>query len=696
MTALTSLGRRGWETARSVRQHALRVPLVDRLLVGLLALLAIVDGARAFFPFYIRGDLLYHWGLARTILHGQFPPGGPYEGLPAYYPPGFHLLLAAGSRLSGLDVTAVTMILGLAWLPVLPLTTYLLARRLTGRPNVAILAAVLTAFGGGFDLSPDRLWVNSLFPSGQEAYPLYPRDLVFGLLPLAIWAFIRALDEPGRWLRWSLFSGAILGICGLIQVQLLLPIPLVLGVPAVALAWRQPAHRRTVLASLAVAGLVALGFVAPWIVEVAGQIGRNGGVALDSADSLQPARFGFWSYPVQFGLLLPLAVMGSGVVLLFLRRADGPRPGGVRSGPWSPRPAEGALALLPWFAVPFALAVLYNPGWPLEDALRPQRMWLLAGQPAAILAAIGLVAVAEDVIVGAWGRARLVVPVIAAVVVIMTVPATLATARLLSIQWTDNEYANLHLDADHVPDFQALLGTAGPRQTVLTYEDWSSLAWYQAGAAVVAVKPPGYAKLAFDPKVLTGHGQAERRRDLAAAMTGDPTTLGRIAEVYGAQEILLARRGDRWGIVDVVASLAMSSADSGATAREGNGWDLVDLAAGGRLVLPTAVTGPLDLELRFEGKRDNASVPARRFRLLAGGIAGGERPLADLVVPPSGPNDWEVLHTSIDLGTGESLLLEALDPLSLQSVRGFASAAPPTGWQVVSQTADAVLLGRVP
>ena len=190
--------------------------------------------------------------------------------------------------------------------PVLPLTTYLLARRLTGRPNVAILAAVLTAFGGGFDLSPDRLWVNSLFPSGQEAYPLYPRDLVFGLLPLAIWAFIRALDEPGRWLRWSLFSGAILGICGLIQVQLLLPIPLVLGVPAVALAWRQPAHRRTVLASLAVAGLVALGFVAPWIVEVAGQIGSNGGVALDSADSLQPARFGFWSYPVQFGLLLPL------------------------------------------------------------------------------------------------------------------------------------------------------------------------------------------------------------------------------------------------------------------------------------------------------------------------------------------------------------------------------------------------------
>src|SRR5207247_8986720 len=128
----------------------------------------------------------------------------------------------------------------------------------------------------------------------------------------------------------------------------------------------------------------------------------------------------------------------------------------------------------------------------------------------------------------------------------------------------------------------------------------------------------------------------------------------------------------------------------------GDDWALVGVAAGRRLVSPTAGTGPLCLELRSEGKRVNASVPARRFRLLAGGIAGGERPLADLVVPPSGPNDWEVLHTSIDLGTGESLLLEALDPLSLQSVRGFAPAAPPTGWQVVRQTADAVLLGRVP
>ena len=60
--------------------------------------------------------------------------------------------------------------------------------------------------------------------------------------------------------------------------------------------------------------------------------------------------------------------------------------------------------LVAWFTVPFLLAVLYRPDWPLEDALRPQRLWLLAGQPAAILAAIGLVAGAEQLARGSWRR----------------------------------------------------------------------------------------------------------------------------------------------------------------------------------------------------------------------------------------------------------------------------------------------------
>jgi hypothetical protein len=54
-------------------------------------------------------------------------------------------------------------------------------------------------------------------------------------------------------------------------------------------------------------------------------------------------------------------------------------------------PSEGGLLLIAWWVVPWVLAVLYQPSWPLEDALRPQRLWLIASQPGLILGAIGLV-----------------------------------------------------------------------------------------------------------------------------------------------------------------------------------------------------------------------------------------------------------------------------------------------------------------
>jgi hypothetical protein len=691
MTAATSLSRRGWETARSLRQRLVAVPFATRLLAAIVVIATVVDGLRAVVPLNMRGDLLYHWALARTILRGELPPGGPYADLPAYYPPGFHLLLAAASKLTTLDVTAVTALLGVMWLPVLPLTTYLLARRLTGRPVVAAIAVVLTVFGGAYDLSADRLWVNSLFPAGHEAFPLYPRDVVFGLLPLAAWAFVRAIDPADtRWLRWSLLAGIVLGVCGLFQVQLLLPIPFAFLAPAIV-AWRRDPRRSGALAgSLLISGLATVVIVAPWIVGAVDLIRRNGGVVLASSENLQPARFGFWSYPAQFGLVLPLALVGCGVVLLFLRRADGPRPAGRAVGAWRPSPPEAPLLLLAWFAVPFVLAILYSPSWPLEDALRPQRLWLIAGQPAMILAAIGLVTVAEDVILGTLRRARLLVPIVVAVPLVITVPTTLATQQLLWTIWPTPQYAHLRLDVDHVPDFGALLGTSGPRETVLSYEDWSSLIWYETGEAVVAVNPPGYAKLAFDPAVFTGRSQDVRRADVQAAFRGDVTTLAAAADRYAATTIVLARRGDRVGLIDAVASLSLD-ASSGATARAGNGWDVVDLAAGGRLVVPLQASGTLDLELRFEGEQNNVPLPARRFRLVAG------RAVADLVVPPTGTDEWQIVRAFVTLQPGEPLVVEALDGLALQSIRGFVPLTGfPAGWVLRSETTDATVLVRSP
>ena len=656
-----------------------------------------IYGARALAPFYVRGDLLYHWGLTNTILLGSFPAEGPYLGLPAYYPPGFHMLLAGLSRLLSTDVPTATAVLGVLWLPVIPLGAYLLTRRLSGRRDVALLAAVLTAFAGGFDLSADRLWVNSMFMVGQAFYPIYPRDLVFGLLPFAILAFLRATDDGSRALGWAALAGVLLGVCGLLQIQLLIPIPVTLAFVVIVLGLRHEVRWFRLVGVLVVTGLTAAVLVAPWLIDLAGTIRTNGGVSIDSSEDLLPVRIGFWQYPIQFGLILPLTIVGAGVALSFLRRPSGPAPSDD-PGSWAPRQLAGPSLLVPWWLIPFALAALYQPTWPLEDALRPQRMWMVSSQPGLILAAFGLMALIEAVRRRRPARPRLVAVGLAVTLLVATVPTTLATERLLWTLWTEPQYAHLQLDEDRVPEMSDLLTVAGPRPTILTYEDWSSLVWYETGAAVVAVLPPGYAKLAFDPAVFTGFGQDQRRHDLATALTGDATALTAAADRFGADRIVLGRRGEAVGRISRVAALA--AAQPGATTGStrilpGNGWDAVVLEPGATLSLPVSSVGePIELEIRVLarfGEEADVAGP-RRIR-----VSAGDRLVEELVVPPTETPEFQVVRTSATLAADEPLVIEAVDPIAIQSVTGYVpDSGPPAGWQTVTETDDAVVWGRTP
>ena len=693
MTAGSRVGRLGGRFDRSVRGSRLRQPgRVGWALIGLVVAGVLIDGARGLAPAFPGGDLLYHWGLTHGLLRGELPPGGPYEGLPAYYPPGFHAVIAVFSAITAVSVESATLLLGFAWLPVLPLATFALARYVTGRAEIALLAAALTVFGGAFDLGDGRLWVNSLFLVGQQAYPLFPRDLVFGLLPLAVLAFLRALASERAW-AWAVVAGALLGACALIQVQLLLPIPIALFVAALATAIIDPGRRGAAALALVVTGGLASIAISPWLFDTLATIRRNGGVALDSAETLLPARIGLWDYPREFGLLLPLALVGIGLVLVHLRDRN-PIVSGL-----SPRRSETPLVLVAWFAVPWVMAVFYDPGWPLEDALRPQRLWLLSSQPGAILAAIGLVALARYVVGARWQRTRLVTPAIVAVFLVVAVPTVVFTVRLLSETWTRPQYVHLRLDRDHVPDMAVILSDTGPRSTVLTYEDWSSLAWYETGSWVVAVKPPGYAKLAFDPEIFTGRSQEARRTDVARAFQGDPAILVSVADRYHADRILLAQRGDRWGVIHEVAALAAvqpGAVSGGAAVVEGNGWDGVALQPGARLLLaPAVVDRPIALEIRFLGESADPSVPQRRVRLLAVG-SDGDRDVGDLALPATAADEWQVVGAEITLRPGERLAIEAVEGVTVQSVLGFAASGPPDGWRTVTETADAVLLERIP
>ena len=654
----------------------------------------LIDGGRGLFPAYPRGDLLYHWALTHGILRGDLPPGGPYEGLPAYYPPGFHLLLAAATTLSGWALPTVTLVLGFAWLPVLPLAMFALARRLTDRSDIALVAATLAVFAGGYDFNPDRLWVNSLFLAGQEAYPLYPRDVVFALLPVGVLAFLRAIDGSSRhgW-AWAIAAGLLLGGCALIQVQLLLPIPLALVTTAVAASAADRWGRRPALLALVITGAITFLLAAPWLVPIYGDIRRNGGVALDSAETLLPARIGLWDMPREFGLVLPLASAGAGAVFIHFRHRD-PELTGLR-----PREVWAPLVLVPWFVLPWILAILYDPGWPLEDALRPQRLWLLSGQPATILAAIGLFALAKQVVATRWRRPRWVIPAVVAIVMVMTVPTTFFTVRLLSQTWLDPRYAALDLDRDRVPDMTAVLGDRGPRTTVLTYEDWSSLVWYETGSYVVAVNPPGYAKLAFDPARFGGHSQADRRLDVGRAFDGDPDDLRAIADRYRADRILIARRDDHWGLIHQVAAVAAEEPGrvAGGVARvAGNGWDAESLEPGASLIMvPAQPGGEIRLEIRLGGTLAGRALPARRFDLVAVG-SGTERDLGETAAPATIVDDWQIVPATVVLLPGEAVAVRAIDPILVQSVLGYVPAVPPAGWRVAGEAPDWIVLERAP
>lgn len=673
---------------RSVRQRLRTLNRIEWALLALVVLAVAVHVFRGLAPTYPGGDLLYHWGLTHGILRGEFPPGGPYQGLPAYYPPGFHVLLALTSTLLGSTVEGATALLGIVWLPVLPLSTFLLASYVTGRAAVALMATTLTVFAGGYDFAADRLWVNSLFLVGHEAYPLYPRDIVFGLLPLAVYSFLRALDGPASW-RWAALAGLLLGVCGLVQVQLLLPIPFALATVAVAVAVRRPEHRATSVTVLAVTGVVTILLVGPWLIDIASTIRLNGGVALDSADTLLPARIAFWDVPRQFGTVLPLALVGSLVIVTALR---GRKP---CSGSLRPRVHEAPFVLIAWFAIPFVLAFLYESSWPFEEALRPQRLWLLSSQPAAILAGIGLAFTAEQVVAGRQRRPRLAAPLIAITLIVATVPTIFFTTRLLAGTWTEPEYGHLQLLRDRVPDMAAVLGSRGGRETVLTYEDWSSLAWYHTGVWVVAVKPPGYAKLAFDPGIFSRHSQAQRRRDVARAFGGATSALGSVADEYGAARILLARRGDAWGVIhQVAATAAADEAPTGTRIVDGNGWDVVALSPGAKLAFPIEAQGPVNLEMRFRADVPDGSVPDRAFRLLAVGPTSDVRVLGEYLLPATSIEEWQIVTAKVAFRGGEQLVLVAIDPLMIQSILGFARSSPPPGWHVGRLTEDAVLLER--
>jgi hypothetical protein len=167
--------------------------------------------------------------------------------------------------------------------------------------------------------------------------------------------------------------------------------------------------------------------------------------------------------------------------------------------------------------------------------------------------------------------------------------------------------------------------------------------------------------------------------------------------------VVLARRGARLGGFDamaVPASAGPGALGGAAGVVTGNGWDALALQPGTTLDFATRIDGPIHLEIRVARPQAGEPEPDLRLRVSAVGPDGADGSPVAIDVPASLADPWHVAAADLVLRIGDSLRLEALGPVTIQSVRGFVpvngtlavGSSPITGWRVAVATPDAVAL----
>lgn len=481
------------------------------LLIALAGLAALLIGSDGFqIAAWTGGDLAYHRGVALTMLGGDLQGEGPYRGLLTYYGGLYPLLLGWLSAATGEPFDTVLSVV--SWLGALawPAVLWLLGRRIWPGDRLATalfvflgtIAAPLTHRG--------PIWVNSVLASSQLAFPLYPRDVALTLLVVGAWAALGSTARQRVWL-----TGLVLGLIVLFHLQIA-----VVGAGLLA-AWRgwEALRGRTgrPVAELAGAALAALVVAGPWLLPRAAAAVESGRLLLADYPGTPVFRLGPENAVAAFGVAGLLGGLG-----LLVLAAGRPLPGRVRP-------------FAAWFVGLGALGLLDRilPGL---DVVSERRLWLLAS--------IGLLVVAAATTVVLIRRLprRWAGLFVAAVLVLPMLPATVAVGLSVRAAWEPGRAGDRSWDVTAwEPIWSVLTERVRARggETVVTYDAYGTWVWSFSGAQVVAAWLPGPFKLGFDPAVLTGHGQLERWRDLAAGFGAGRDGVCKLAGEYEAGSILL-------------------------------------------------------------------------------------------------------------------------------------------------------------
>lgn len=233
-------------------------PLLEvRLLWVILLLGLLLRLGGMLYPQFRSSDLIFHAHRAAWVASGDliFTADLPDVNVPAPYPPGLYVsLLPAGLLLP--DLPLLLQIAGVLLDALCGLLLYLLARGLTGRPRLALLALFLQ------QAAPVTYWIYSW----GNYTNLFSRAALLGVMVLLC---LGRWQRPGR-RDWPLLAGAgALVFLGHFADSVLF---LLFALVVVGLALLVPRGRRALpalLGALGVAGLLALGlyYTAPPVWE---------------------------------------------------------------------------------------------------------------------------------------------------------------------------------------------------------------------------------------------------------------------------------------------------------------------------------------------------------------------------------------------------------------------------------------------
>ena len=459
---------------------------------------------------WIVGDIAYHRGVAYTMQGVAWQGEGPYPDLLTYYGGLYPLVLGRVAGWLSLPFDLVLSVaswgLSLLW----PLAAWWLGRRIWPRQPLTTAFFVLLMVSAAPFTNRVLIWVDSPLVSAQNSFPIYPRDLALTFVLVAAACFL----ADGRRTR-IVGTGLALGGMVLVHLQIALVTGWIFGVWSVVDAVRRRSRRP--LVELAGAGAVALLVSAWWWIPRVGATIESGGLLLGGYPGSPSLRIGLDNVFQAFGIVAVLALLGFAVLA-------------------ARRPLPGRLAIfLVWLAACIPLIIIDRlvSG---SDLFSERRIWLVMSIPLTAHAAA-----TASVVVGRL-RSGLAVAFVVLILIVPSLPGTVATVRLVAAAWQPGHAGGRVFDAaEWDPIFEDLNRRvrAEGRHVAVTYDAYETWVWSFSGAQVPSLWLPGPFKLGFDPERLTGLGQLDRWARQEVAFDGGRPAICAFAASAGAGSIIL-------------------------------------------------------------------------------------------------------------------------------------------------------------